>query len=91
MPETEIRPQYAAPTPDLLIARPLDGLVALYHRPSGQTHVVTSPVPEIIEVLQAQGPMTVPSLLSALGLSEGGDLLAARLSELVSVGLVEQA
>lgn len=80
--------RFAAPSPDLLITRPLDGLVALYHRPSGQTHVVASPAPEIIEALQAHGPITVPALLAALGLSEGGDVLAARLSELVAVGLV---
>jgi PqqD family protein of HPr-rel-A system len=90
MPETEINPQYTAPSPDLLIARPLDGLVALYHRPSGQTHVVASPVPEIIETLQAEGPVSVRVLLAALGLSEGEDLLAARLSELAAVGLVAQ-
>ncbi len=81
--------RFAAPPVELLIARPLDGLVALYHRPSGQTHVVASPAPEIIEALQSGGSMTAGELLVALGLNEGGELLAARLSELLAAGLIE--
>nr|WP_221230902.1 HPr-rel-A system PqqD family peptide chaperone [Sphingobium subterraneum] len=35
-----------------MVVRSLDGFTLLYHRPSGQTHLVASPVPEIIQVLQ---------------------------------------
>jgi PqqD family protein of HPr-rel-A system len=79
---------FAAPAPDLLIARPLGSLVAYYHRPSGQTHVVTSPVPEILSALQTHGPLNLANLLAALGLTEGEAVLSERLAELEARGLV---
>lgn len=68
-------------------------LTVVYHRASGLTHVVDSPVPEILEILRT--PMDAAALLAKL--SEDFDLidadiaaLAARLDELVQVGLVER-
>ena len=36
---------------DSLCQRQLDGLIFYYHRPSGITHIVDNPVPEILSVL----------------------------------------
>jgi PqqD family protein of HPr-rel-A system len=79
---------------DLRIAH-LDSFMALYHRSSGITHLVTAPAPEILAALGEAG-MTFAALRDALGSDyELGDLddaaLAARLEELVAAGLVSTA
>jgi len=83
--------RYRAPATDALIATDLDTLTALFHRPSGITHLVASPVPEILAALAE--PMTRDQLLAAL--ARDYDLtdpdpraLAQRLDELVASGLV---
>ncbi|GLI97633.1 hypothetical protein [Sphingobium sp. BS19] len=40
----------AAPATDLIV-RALDDITLIYHRPSSQTHMVASPVPEILDAL----------------------------------------
>jgi PqqD family protein of HPr-rel-A system len=86
--------RYQAAPPETLRIVPLDALTLIYHRSSGITHIVDSPVPEILETL-ADGPLAPPELLVRLG--EAFDLadadpeaLAARLDELAAVGLVER-
>lgn len=86
--------RYCAPPADALIAVELDALTALFHRPSGITHLVAAPVPEILAVLREA--MTADDLLAAL--ARDYDLadpdpaaLAARLDELVASGLVAPA
>ena len=75
----------------------LDLFTALYHRRSGQTHLVSEPVPEIIAALEAQAhtPLSLRAALSAgAELSAEGDVLAAlidRLAELETLGLVFRA
>jgi PqqD family protein of HPr-rel-A system len=82
----------AADRATLRIAR-LDTLTALYHRASGITHVVDSPVPELIEALEQ--PRTLNGLLDYL-LTEYdvGDAdraaLTERLAELEAAGIVER-
>ena len=73
----------------------LDSFMAVYHRSSGITHLITAPAPEILVALGEAG-MTFSALREALGNAyELGDLddaaLAARLDELVSAGLVSTA
>jgi PqqD family protein of HPr-rel-A system len=69
-----------------------DGLVLLFHRPSATTHVVSSPVPELLAALD-DGPATVLELLDRLaaqhdlGAAEPA-ALAERLDELAAAGLV---
>lgn len=82
----------AAPAATLRIV-PLDVLTLVYHRASGITHVVDSPVPELLEVLGSNA-LTLDETLAALAAAH--DLidpdryaLAARLDELVAAGLVE--
>lgn len=83
---------YVAAPPGVLRIVPLDELTLIYHRASGQTHVVAPPVPEILAVL-AEAAMT-PSMLLAT-LAECYDLadpdigsLAGHLDELAATGLV---
>jgi PqqD family protein of HPr-rel-A system len=81
-------PLYSASSPDTLIAAPLDGLTALYHRTSTMTHVLVEPAPEILTALQG-GTMTEADLLSALDLAPSdGPALSERLQELEDSGLV---
>lgn len=88
---------------EALSIRPLDELTAIYHRKSGITHLVTDPVPQILEAM-ANGAGTVEEILAALreryelgdvapgdGEGEGGAeaIIAARLDELAELGLIE--
>lgn len=85
---------YRAAPPATLHIVPLDVLTLVYHRSSGITHIVDTPVPEILEAL-ADAPQTVDALLGLLGerfeLVDADPLaLAVRLDELVAAGLVER-
>ncbi len=86
--------RYRAAPLDTLIAAPLDVLTAIYHRASGQTHLMAAPAPEILAVL-AEGEMTAEALLDRLRadydlVDADPAALAARLDELVETGLVER-
>ncbi|QUT07009.1 HPr-rel-A system PqqD family peptide chaperone [Sphingobium phenoxybenzoativorans] len=77
-----------------IIVQPLDDVTLIYHRRSGQTHIVVSPVPEILAAL-AEGEADVPAILTRLArdydLDDPGEAragIAAHLDELVSLGLV---
>jgi PqqD family protein of HPr-rel-A system len=85
---------YRAASPDSLIVVPVDLLTAIYHRASGQTHLMASPAPEILEAL-AEAPLDATTLLAKLRADYDlvdADLaaLTARLDELVETGLVER-
>ncbi|ATY34179.1 HPr-rel-A system PqqD family peptide chaperone [Sphingomonas psychrotolerans] len=87
-------PLYRAAAPETLRILPLDALTLIYHRSSGITHIVDSPVPEILEALAAES-LAVPDLLARLGerfdlVDADAEALAARLDELAAVGLVER-
>lgn len=95
MAKRDRRYRYARVPLSTLRIVPLDAMTLIYHRASGQTHVVASPVPELIEVLD-DTPCDIATLLARLG--EHFDLgdpdaaaLAARLDELADVGLVVRA
>lgn len=87
-------PLFAADPRNLLKIVVLDTLTALYHRPSGQTHIVSEPLPEILAALGAD-PMTADALFSKLfedvgPMTEGQEALDARLAELEAIGLVSR-
>lgn len=87
-------PRYIAPYPGALRVVPLDSLTAIYHRASGITHLVDAPVPQIVKALR--DPMTLDELLARLAADydladPDREALAARLAELVAVGLVATA
>jgi PqqD family protein of HPr-rel-A system len=71
----------------------LDGLTAFYHRPSGMTHILAAPAPELLALL-AEAPADLTELTERL--SERFELqqpegLQARLDELEAAGLVSRA
>jgi len=85
---------FRAASPDSLIVVPVDLLTAIYHRASGQTHLMASPAPEILEAL-AEAPLDVAALLAKLRadydlVDADPAALTARLDELVETGLVER-
>jgi PqqD family protein of HPr-rel-A system len=88
---------YSPEPVDALIVRPLDDIVLIYHRPSGQTHMVMSPVPEILAALQADGQGSALAMHDRLAvdydLGEAGAAtaeIAAHLEELAALGLVHR-
>ncbi|WP_326523991.1 HPr-rel-A system PqqD family peptide chaperone [Sphingomonas sp.] len=86
--------RYLAADPRTIRVVPLDSLTAIYHRASGITHLVASPVPELLAALDE--PRTVRSLLDHLAREyELGDAdpvaLGERLTELEAAGLVRRA
>jgi PqqD family protein of HPr-rel-A system len=84
---------YAADPPEELRRIELDGLVALFHLPSGMTHIVAPPAPQILDALGA-GPADAAEILARMrvhfDVEEGADAVAARLAELETVGLVRR-
>lgn len=89
--------RYRADPPEARLAVAAEELTILFHRPSGMTHVVASPVPEILAALDA-GPadaaLIVARLAEAAGLvgdAEAEAVVAARLAELKAVGLIAAA
>ena len=85
---------YHAPSPSQLRTIRLDAFVALYHRPSGTTHLLSEPAPEILEIL-SDGDASLNVLRCRLAerfnlLDDSVDALTARLNELVAAGLIEQ-
>jgi PqqD family protein of HPr-rel-A system len=86
-------PVYAADSPGLSHRVDLEGLTVLYHRPSGMTHVLAPPAPQILDAL-ASGPATPAEVAERMARSfdvESEDpaaAVAARLAELEAAGLV---
>ncbi|MGE3746054.1 MAG: HPr-rel-A system PqqD family peptide chaperone [Sphingomonadaceae bacterium] len=88
-------PVCRGPEPDEIVLTILsDGFTVLYHRPSGQTHMLTEPAPEILAALE-QGEADAAELVRRLGRDHGLDsegdaeaVVSARLAELAELGLV---
>jgi len=82
----------AEPASDFIL-RSLDDVTLVYHRRSGQTHIVVSPVPEILAALT--GGVSSPSEIVArlshdYDLGDPNDAVAAvkaHLDEMVALGL----
>jgi PqqD family protein of HPr-rel-A system len=87
--------RFRAPPVEALLIAELDAFTAIFHRPSGITHLLASPAPEILAALAADA-LDIDALMARL--SEQFDIgdaareaLAARLDELAAAGLVEAA
>jgi len=85
---------YRAAPPVALRIVPLDALTLIYHRASGITHIVDSPVPEILEALGSE-ELSLDSLLARLAetyalIDPDPAALAVRLDEMAAAGLVER-
>jgi len=89
-------PRYIADPEAELRSVALDGLAVLFHAPSGMTHIVAPPAPEILAMLRA-GPADAVELRRRLSArydfsgGEAADAIAARLAELEAAGLVRRA
>lgn len=81
---------------DGLVFHDLDGMTAVFQRASGITHLVSDPVPAIIEVMGEQ-TMDADAIVHVLSrhfdLENGADaanIVLARLEDLCGLGLVER-
>ena len=89
-------PRYIADPPDASQIVELDGLVALYHRPSGLTHILAPPAPQILDVLAGNpgDPAEIVARIAAdfeLEAEDAEAAIGARLAELEAAGLVRRA
>lgn len=88
--------QFLAAAPDTLLYRELDGLTLAFHRPSGQTHILAPPAPQILAALQL-GPADSGEIVARLNAwhdiegEEAWQAIEARLHELECAGLVSRA
>lgn len=88
--------QYKLKADDALTEHPLDSMTAVYQSSSGITHLVTEPVPAILQVLTgryADSAQVARLLEQQFELESDGDVeavVAARLDELWRLGLVER-
>ncbi|WP_168452967.1 HPr-rel-A system PqqD family peptide chaperone [Sphingopyxis microcysteis] len=90
-------PAYRAAPPGALRFEPLGEVTAIFDRRSVQTHLVVSPMPEILEAMGA-GDCDAATLAARLaarfdldGVADVGAILNERLGELAAMGLVERA
>jgi PqqD family protein of HPr-rel-A system len=86
---------YIAEPESALHAVALDGLILLFHTPSGMTHIVAAPAPEILGMLR-EGPADAAELIRRLRArfdfeGEAEAAIHARLDELEAAGLVRRA
>ena len=87
--------RYIADPEDCVESVAIDGLSVLFHRPSGMTHIVAPPAPQILEALRL-GPADAGELLARLCAwydfegDEAADAIEARLEELEGAGLVSR-
>lgn len=88
---------YRAAPPSTLRIEPLGELTAIFDRRSMQTHLVVSPIPEILDAMGAGDcdAATLAARLAATFDFDGAEdiqpILSERLSELAAMGLVERA
>lgn len=85
---------YRAAPADTLVAVPLDSFTAVFHRPSGITHLLTDPAPQILAVMST-AEMTAGAVMASLIMNydladADGAVLTERLDELMAAGLVER-
>ena len=88
-------PRFIADPSEALRAVELDGLSALYHRPSGLTHILAAPAPQILAALagEAGDSAEIIARISAefeLEAEDAPTAIASRLAELEAAGLVRR-
>lgn len=85
--------RYRADPPGACRSIAIDGLALLYHRPSGQTHILADPAPALLAVL-AEAPADAAAIADAMGFAGDDAMIAAiaeRLAELEASGLAWRA
>jgi PqqD family protein of HPr-rel-A system len=86
-------PLYIADPDPLAGAVELEGLLAVFHAPSGTSHILAPPAPQILESLagRAGGVEEILERVSErfdVDSEDASEALAARLAELEAAGLV---
>ncbi|MCD2315918.1 HPr-rel-A system PqqD family peptide chaperone [Sphingomonas sp. IC-11] len=82
--------RYRAPQASDLLMVHLDELVAVFHRAAGITHLVASPVPELLTALSGRW-LTLDRIEEEFELVDGDRTgLAAIMDELAAAGLIER-
>jgi PqqD family protein of HPr-rel-A system len=89
-------PRYIADPPGALESVELDGLTLVFHRPSGMTHLLAPPAPQILEALAGRTGDAGEILTRISGRFEveaedPAGAVTARLAELEAAGLVRRA
>ncbi|MFS0737012.1 HPr-rel-A system PqqD family peptide chaperone [Sphingomonas sp. 1P06PA] len=85
--------RYRADPPGACHSVAIDGLTLLYHRPSGQTHILADPAPALLAML-ADMPADAEAIACRMGFADDAAMIAAiveRLAELEASGLVTRA
>jgi PqqD family protein of HPr-rel-A system len=88
--------RYVADPPELLPAVAMEGFAVAYHVPSGITHLLAAPLPEVLAVIApARGAADLPTIVARLAaeFDLGDDAaagVAARIAELEAAGLVRR-
>jgi PqqD family protein of HPr-rel-A system len=89
--------RYRAEPDEALIVRQLEDIDLIYHRLSGQTHMVMSPIPEILAALGHLPEATVETVRDSLardfdlGAPEDAlSVITEHLEEMVRLGLVRR-
>ena len=88
-------PRYTADAEDCVRMVELDGLSVLYHSPSGMTHIVAPPAPQILAALRL-GPADPGEILARMRAwydleeDEAAEAIEARIEELEAAGLVSR-
>lgn len=91
-----MEPVYVTDRPGVRAVVQLESLVAVFHAPSGMTHLLAPPAPEILEALE-EGPADAGAIVARLLRShdldeaDAREAVAARLDELEASGLVRRA
>jgi len=89
-------PRFIADSPDQMSEVALDGLTALFHRPSGMTHILAPPAPQILAALAGRSG-DVAAIIDRIGArfdidsDDAQAAIEARLAELEAAGLVRRA
>jgi PqqD family protein of HPr-rel-A system len=91
-------PQYRRDPQDDVTACALDDIMLLYHHRSGQTHMVISPVPEILDRMETGAIVSAQQMHDRLALDfdlgppdEAVAQITTHLDALVALGLVRPA
>ncbi len=91
-------PRYRAEPEEQWVLVPLEDIAILYHRRSGQTHMMISPAPEILQALVRVVTADAAQLQAALAVdydlgdaAEAQAAIAAHLDDLTALGLVHRA
>ena len=86
---------YTADPPEARTLVALESLVAIFHHPSGMTHLLAQPAPEILDAL-GKGAADAATILARLAETHDVDgpdtqgAIAARLDELEASGLIRR-